>query len=134
MGFGDDLPDDFFAGHGGVAGLHQVPRLRMARSHGPGRGCGWRNARRRTSPSCSSRELGDPEGPFEVGRDGDRRVTWQVDPGPLAKDDPAIELGPDSTILITGGARGITAKVALELASPLPAAARAGRQFTRTGG
>jgi NAD(P)-dependent dehydrogenase (short-subunit alcohol dehydrogenase family) len=34
----------------------------------------------------------------------------------LTKDTPAVELGPDSTVLITGGARGITAKVALELA------------------
>jgi NAD(P)-dependent dehydrogenase (short-subunit alcohol dehydrogenase family) len=39
-----------------------------------------------------------------------------VDPGPLAKDSPVIELGPDSTVLITGGARGITAKIAAELA------------------
>jgi NAD(P)-dependent dehydrogenase (short-subunit alcohol dehydrogenase family) len=52
-----------------------------------------------------------------VGRDGDRRVTLQVEPGPLEKESPAIELGPDSTILITGGARGITAKVAREIAS-----------------
>src|SRR4051812_42326133 len=54
-------------------------------------------------------ELGDPDGPLEVGRDGDARVTWQVEPGPLEADAPVIELGPDSTVLVTGGARGITA-------------------------
>ncbi|MCI0704499.1 MAG: acyltransferase domain-containing protein [Planctomycetia bacterium] len=115
MGFGADLPTDFFAGHGGVAGFTKCL------------GFEWPEVTVRVVDVSSNipatqlaeqllAELGDPEGPFEVGRNGDQRVTWQVEPGPLDKETPAVELGPDSTILITGGARGITAKVALELA------------------
>jgi NAD(P)-dependent dehydrogenase (short-subunit alcohol dehydrogenase family) len=62
-------------------------------------------------------ELGDPDGPFEVGCDGETRVTWQCDPGPIDKSDAdPIELSKTDTVLITGGARGVTAKVALEFA------------------
>jgi NAD(P)-dependent dehydrogenase (short-subunit alcohol dehydrogenase family) len=116
MGFGAELPADFCAGHGGVAGFTKCL------------GYEWPEATVRVvdvSPEIPAPrlveqllgELGDPDGPFEVGRDGDRRVTWQVEPGPLEKDTPAVELGASDTVLITGGARGITAKVALEIAS-----------------
>jgi acyl transferase domain-containing protein/NAD(P)H-dependent flavin oxidoreductase YrpB (nitropropane dioxygenase family)/NAD(P)-dependent dehydrogenase (short-subunit alcohol dehydrogenase family)/acyl carrier protein len=115
MGFGGDLPDDFFPGHGGVAGF--VKCL----------GYEWPEATVRVvdvdgetpAPQLAEMllaELGDPDGPFEVGRAGGRRVTWEIEPGPLDKSEAAVELGPDSTVLITGGARGITAKIALELA------------------
>lgn len=132
MGFGSELPQEFFAGHGGVAGFTKCL------------GYEWPEVMVRVvdvSPNLPAPrlveqllgELGDPQGPLEVGRTGTRRVTWQVEPGPLEKSTPAIELTPDDTILITGGARGITAKVAWELAtryhpklvlvgsSPLPA-------------
>ncbi|MFO0822241.1 MAG: beta-ketoacyl synthase N-terminal-like domain-containing protein [Gemmataceae bacterium] len=42
MGFGDDLPENFFAGHGGVAGFTKA-RLRVAGSHGPRGRCRWRS-------------------------------------------------------------------------------------------
>ena len=112
------LPADFFAGHGGVAGFtkclgYEWPEVTVRR-----RGRRRRDPGDRTWSSNCSRELGDPDGPFEVGRDGDRRVTWQVDPGPLAKEaHRSLNSDADSTVLITGGARGITAKVALELAT-----------------
>ena len=115
MGFGGDLPDDFSVGHGGVAGFtkclaHEWPEVTVrVADFDP----------ETPAPRLVEHllvELGEPDGPAEIGREGDRRVTWQVDPGPLAKDGPAVELGPDSTVLITGGARGITARVALELA------------------
>ncbi|MBP3957468.1 acyltransferase domain-containing protein [Gemmata sp. G18] len=116
MGFGDDLPGDFFAGHGGVAGFTKCL------------GYEWPEVTVRVvdvnAETAAPRlveqllgELGDPDGPFEVGRDGEFRKTWQVDPGPLEKDVQAIELDANSTVLVTGGARGITAKVALEIAS-----------------
>jgi len=116
MGFGTELPQEFFAGHGGVAGFTKCL------------GYEWPEATVRVvdvnpdtpAPRLIEQllgELGDPDGPFEVGRDDDRRVTWQVEPGPLEKDAPAVKLTANDTILITGGARGITAKVALELAS-----------------
>jgi NAD(P)-dependent dehydrogenase (short-subunit alcohol dehydrogenase family)/acyl carrier protein len=116
MGYGDDLPDDFRAGHGGVAGFTKCL------------GYEWPEVLVRvvdldaTQPTDELAELllselGDPDGPFEVGRAGGERVTWQCDPGPLdTSGEPAVELGPDSTLLITGGARGITAKIAEELA------------------
>ena len=132
MGFGGDLPADFSAGHGGVAGFtkwlgHEWPEVTVRVVDIDGEIPATHLAGLLLS------ELGDPDGPFEVGWSGDRRVTWQVEPGPLAKATPVVELGPESTVLITGGARGITAKVALEIAnryrsrlvlvgsSPLPA-------------
>ncbi|MCE9563600.1 MAG: acyltransferase domain-containing protein [Planctomycetes bacterium] len=116
MGFGDALPEDFFAGHGGVAGFtkclgYEWPEVTVRVVDVDGETPATHLAEDLLA------ELGDPKGAFEVGRAGDRRVTWQVEPGPLAKEDAAVELGPDSTVLITGGARGITAKVALELAT-----------------
>ena len=82
MGFGGDLPDDFFAGHGGVAGFtkclgYEWPEVTVRVVDVDGETPAPRLAEQLLG------ELGDPDGPFEVGRDGDRRVTWQVDPGPL---------------------------------------------------
>jgi NAD(P)-dependent dehydrogenase (short-subunit alcohol dehydrogenase family) len=115
MGFGGDLPDDFFAGHGGVAGFtkclgYEWPEV-TARVVDV-------DAETPAAPLAEQllAELGDPDGPFEVGRSDTGRVTWQCDPGPLDTEVPALDLGPDDTILVTGGARGITAQVALELA------------------
>ncbi|MBX9624252.1 MAG: KR domain-containing protein, partial [Gemmataceae bacterium] len=115
MGFGGDLPDDFSVGHGGVAGFakclaHEWPDVTVRVADFDPETPAPRLVEQLLA------ELGEPDGPAEVGREGDRRVTWQVDPGPLAKDGPAVELGPDATVLITGGARGITARVAVELA------------------
>jgi NAD(P)-dependent dehydrogenase (short-subunit alcohol dehydrogenase family)/acyl carrier protein len=116
MGFGGELPEDFSAGHGGVAGFTKCL------------GYEWPEATVRVvdvdgelpAPRLAElllAELADPDGPFEVGRVGDRRVTWEVAPGPLdTAGEPAVTIESGSTILVTGGARGITAKVALELA------------------
>jgi acyl transferase domain-containing protein/NAD(P)H-dependent flavin oxidoreductase YrpB (nitropropane dioxygenase family)/NAD(P)-dependent dehydrogenase (short-subunit alcohol dehydrogenase family) len=63
-------------------------------------------------------ELCDREGPAEVGYQGGQRLTWQPSAAPLATDaeaQPLVE--PGVPVLITGGARGITAAVSLELAS-----------------
>jgi NAD(P)-dependent dehydrogenase (short-subunit alcohol dehydrogenase family) len=116
MGFGGNLPDDFTTGHGGIAGFtksigHEWPGVRVRVVDIDGETPATHVAEQLLA------ELGDADGPFEVGRNGDRRVTWQVEPRPLAKAAPTVELGPESTVLITGGARGITAKVALEIAS-----------------
>jgi NAD(P)-dependent dehydrogenase (short-subunit alcohol dehydrogenase family) len=116
MGFGGDLPADFSAGHGGVAGFtkclgYEWPDVTVRVVDVSGETPAPRLVEQLLS------ELGTPDGPFEVGRDGDRRVTWQVEPGPLTKNAPDIELDANSTVLITGGARGITAKVAREIAA-----------------
>jgi NAD(P)-dependent dehydrogenase (short-subunit alcohol dehydrogenase family) len=62
-------------------------------------------------------ELCDRAGPVEVGYRGRRRLTWEPRAAPLtlAADPPPL-LDPGAAVLITGGARGITAAVALELA------------------
>ncbi len=116
MGFGGDLPDDFSAGHGGIAGFtkclgHEWPEVTVRVVDVDGERPATEVAEQLLG------ELGDPDGPFEVGHSGTDRVTWQCDPGPLdTEDGPAVTLEPGSTVLVTGGARGITAKIAEELA------------------
>jgi acyl transferase domain-containing protein/NADP-dependent 3-hydroxy acid dehydrogenase YdfG len=75
------------------------------------------------------------EGPTVVGRTRHGRMALKVVPAPLTGAPPALDLTPDSVVLLTGGARGITAKAACALAAatgchleligraPLPAAA-----------
>jgi acyl transferase domain-containing protein/NAD(P)-dependent dehydrogenase (short-subunit alcohol dehydrogenase family) len=62
-------------------------------------------------------ELVTPEAPTSVGYAAGQRVTLQLTDAPL---DPGaagqLTLGPDSVVLLTGGARGITAQVAIGLA------------------
>jgi NAD(P)-dependent dehydrogenase (short-subunit alcohol dehydrogenase family) len=63
------------------------------------------------------RELCSREGPVEVGYLGSRRLTWEPQAAPLGVDEeapPTFE--PGEPVLITGGARGITAAIAVELA------------------
>ena len=52
----------------------------------------------------------------EVGRPPGRRVTIGVAPAPASVGEGAV-LGPDAVVLLTGGARGITAEVARALAT-----------------
>lgn len=132
MGFGGDLPEDFFPGHGGIAGFAKCLGYEWPEVHVRIVDVDGATPATRLVDQLMA-ELGDPKGPLEVGRDGDRRVTWQVEPGPIDTDIQAVELNRGDTVLITGGARGITAKIALELAtryqpklvlvgsSPLPA-------------
>ncbi|MBW8484788.1 type I polyketide synthase [Actinomadura parmotrematis] len=61
-------------------------------------------------------ELLDEDGPVEVGYEGDRRRTLAVAPAALADDGRPLALGSGGVVLLTGGARGITARVALALA------------------
>jgi NAD(P)-dependent dehydrogenase (short-subunit alcohol dehydrogenase family) len=117
LGFGEQpLPDNYFAGHGGVVGFVKCLAFE------------WPDVLVRVVDLDPSRpetelverllgELGAPGAPTEVGYLGARRVTWELVPAPLPQD---AEAGPildsSSTVLVTGGARGITAAVALELA------------------
>jgi NAD(P)-dependent dehydrogenase (short-subunit alcohol dehydrogenase family) len=80
-----------------------------------------------------AQELGAEDGEIEVGWTGGRRVALRVRPAPLDEGGDAPRLDRESVLLVTGGARGITAEVAEELAwryrptlvlvgrSPLPA-------------
>jgi NAD(P)-dependent dehydrogenase (short-subunit alcohol dehydrogenase family) len=62
-------------------------------------------------------ELLTPSAPTAVGYAAGERVTLQVVPAPLeSRSSGMAGLGPESVILLTGGARGITARVAVGLA------------------
>ncbi len=63
------------------------------------------------------RELSDPNGPMEVGYRDAIRITWEPVAAPLqTTDERARTLLPeDATVLVTGGARGITAEIAAAL-------------------
>ncbi|WP_222868972.1 type I polyketide synthase [Actinomadura syzygii] len=60
-------------------------------------------------------ELLNPDGPVVVGHEGERRNGLSVVPADL-DGDPAPPVAPDGVVLLTGGARGVTARLALELA------------------
>jgi acyl transferase domain-containing protein/NAD(P)H-dependent flavin oxidoreductase YrpB (nitropropane dioxygenase family)/NAD(P)-dependent dehydrogenase (short-subunit alcohol dehydrogenase family) len=62
-------------------------------------------------------ELLTPQAPTSVGYTAGQRVTLRPVAAPLASDGPSrLGLGPESVVLLTGGARGITARVAIGLA------------------
>jgi acyl transferase domain-containing protein/NAD(P)H-dependent flavin oxidoreductase YrpB (nitropropane dioxygenase family) len=117
FGAGDEpLPESFFPGQGGVAGLvkslaHEWPEVLVRvvdldPAESPAEHAAQLFA-----------ELGDADGPVEIGYHGGRRVTLECVPAPLEGVEAGLApLGPDATVLLTGGARGITAACALELA------------------
>ncbi len=116
LGFGPNLAEEFSVGHGGVAGFakclkHEWPEVAVrVVDLDPQAGA-------MTQAEMLFRELGALDGPAEIGVRDKRRVTWKVESGPLpAGPEEKVHIDRNSTILITGGARGITAKVALELA------------------
>src|SRR5262249_6235571 len=62
-------------------------------------------------------ELLTPQAPTTVGCTAGERVTLQLTEAPLSSGrSTSFELGADSVVLLTGGARGITAQVAIGLA------------------
>jgi acyl transferase domain-containing protein/NAD(P)H-dependent flavin oxidoreductase YrpB (nitropropane dioxygenase family)/NAD(P)-dependent dehydrogenase (short-subunit alcohol dehydrogenase family)/acyl carrier protein len=118
FGSGPDaqLGDEFSPGQGGIAGLikslaHEWPYVLVRVVDVDHRA----NADRIASVLLA--ELSDTSGPIEIGYQGERRVTLQCLPSPLQETASSpLPLGRDSTVLLTGGARGITAAVALDLA------------------
>jgi acyl transferase domain-containing protein/NAD(P)H-dependent flavin oxidoreductase YrpB (nitropropane dioxygenase family)/ABC-type nitrate/sulfonate/bicarbonate transport system substrate-binding protein/NAD(P)-dependent dehydrogenase (short-subunit alcohol dehydrogenase family) len=113
----DQAPGEpsFFPGQGGVAGLVKT----VARE--------WPAVRTKavdSDPMVSPGDLATKvlqemlagDGEVEVGYKGARRLVLRPTPSLLDRDQsPALELEPSSVILLTGGARGITAEVAREL-------------------
>jgi NAD(P)-dependent dehydrogenase (short-subunit alcohol dehydrogenase family) len=111
----DSIPPTFFPGQGGVAGLVKT----LARE--------WPDVRTRVvdlDPSESSEQLAtrlavealSDDGWPEVGYRNGRRIRLQTIVSLLDRSTPALRIAPGEPILITGGARGITATVAAELA------------------
>lgn len=117
FGYGDDdLPAEYFAGHGGVLGF--VKCLGMEFPEVLVRGVDF-------DPSLSAEdladrllsELGDPNGPSEIGYLDGRRVTWEPVPASFSGDEPEqIKITSKDRILVTGGARGITSAIAAKMA------------------
>jgi NAD(P)-dependent dehydrogenase (short-subunit alcohol dehydrogenase family) len=117
-GFGFEADDTAGAmpGHGGVLGFvkclaHEWPEVLV-------RGVDLDMS---DSPSELAesllRELCCREGPVEVGYLGPRRVTWEPRAAPLpAAEEAPLPFEPGEPVLVTGGARGITAAIARELA------------------
>ena len=108
-------PADFFAGHGAIAGLMKT----LARE--------WPSVRVRAvdfAPNIADDEAADrlfdellhDDAWSEIGyRDG-RRTRLKAVAAPLPTTAPTLSIPPGEPILISGGARGITALVAAELA------------------
>ena len=116
LGFGKEpLSDAYFSGHGGIVGFVKCLALefpevliRVVDVDG--------GKRPVELAERLLEELGNADSPVEVGYAGHSRVTWEPFAAPLQKDSAAAPiLNENSTVLITGGARGITAAVALEL-------------------
>jgi NAD(P)-dependent dehydrogenase (short-subunit alcohol dehydrogenase family) len=61
-------------------------------------------------------ELNDRKGPVEVGYVKDRRITWRAIDGQFPRNcEPSNLVDSNSTLLVTGGGRGITSAIAEEL-------------------
>jgi acyl transferase domain-containing protein len=106
---------EFFPGHGGVAGLVKT----LAREWPTVRCRVVDLAMRGDAETLADRlaaEMFAGDGWAEVGYDRGRRIRLQTVESPLRHADSAIELNPGDPVVITGGARGITALVATELA------------------
>ena len=113
-------PGDFFPGHGAIAGLVKT----LARE--------WPEVRARVvdlDPNGDVEMLAShlvheflaDDGRIEVGYLDRRRVVLRPVEAPLSIAEgngwaPAVELAPEEPIIVTGGARGITAAVAADLA------------------
>ena len=106
---------DFFPGHGGIAGLVKT----LARE--------WPAVRARVVDLAAhdpiealvdrlTAEVFTRDDWAEVGYDHDRRIRLKTIGSPLAQTASAFELKPGEPVLISGGARGITALAAAELA------------------
>jgi acyl transferase domain-containing protein/NAD(P)H-dependent flavin oxidoreductase YrpB (nitropropane dioxygenase family)/NAD(P)-dependent dehydrogenase (short-subunit alcohol dehydrogenase family) len=116
FGFEADATPDAMPGHGGVLGFvkclaHEWPEVLV-------RGVDV-DASDPAADLAESllRELCCREGPVEVGYLGRRRITWEPQSAALPADEDAPPpFEPGQPVLVTGGARGITAAIAGELA------------------
>ena len=114
----EDPAQHFSAEAGGLAGFlkslgHECPTVRIKSVDLP-------QAASDVVADWLLAELTADDRLVEVGyRDG-RRTTLELVPAPLPARDDDIPLDKNSVVLVTGGARGITAKVALSMAEAVP--------------
>jgi NAD(P)-dependent dehydrogenase (short-subunit alcohol dehydrogenase family) len=111
-----DESSSFFPGQGAVVGLVKAvaaewPAVRCKAVDFNPKGSA------ETLANCLLREMGSLDGEIEVGYKDSRRLTLRLSETPLDEKE-AARLPIDSTwvVVVTGGARGITAEAALELA------------------
>jgi acyl transferase domain-containing protein/NAD(P)-dependent dehydrogenase (short-subunit alcohol dehydrogenase family) len=107
---------EFFPGYGGVAGL-----MKTLAHEWPDVGVKVVDLDPREPSTVVAthlfQELFTADAQIEVGYQGNRRLAIRPIAAPLQPDGPAaLAIGPSSVILVTGGARGITAEVAHFLA------------------
>jgi NAD(P)-dependent dehydrogenase (short-subunit alcohol dehydrogenase family) len=108
-------PRTFFPGAGAIAGLVKSLALEW-----PGVHC--KVVALDTQDAAAVRadallmELAAADGLVEVAYTGGRRRTLQLRLAPLATPEVRLAIEPGSVVLVTGGARGITAEVACDLA------------------
>ncbi len=118
FGFGErKLPASFTPGQGGVLGFlkclgQEWPEVTV-------RAVDFDPSEHQTSDLADRllAEMATAEGPFEIGYRQGKRVTWAPRAVVLEKTgEPRLHLPPGAPVLITGGARGITAEIAVEFA------------------
>jgi acyl transferase domain-containing protein/NAD(P)-dependent dehydrogenase (short-subunit alcohol dehydrogenase family) len=118
FGVGERKPD-FFPGQGGIAGF--LKSLAQEWSGSLVRAIDLEPAALdpkniEATADLLLAELADEDAPVEVGYADGRRLTLTCVPAPLGEAARGVELNAESVVVVTGGARGITAAVALELA------------------
>lgn len=118
LGYGKrELQHTALAAHGGILGLLKC--ISQEWPEATVRGVDFDPQREvGEMADCLLRELSEVAGPLEVGYRGATRSTWQPVDAPLniADERARRRLDDQSTVLVTGGARGITAEVAALLA------------------
>src|SRR6185503_6698022 len=114
----DDDPSrrrPFFPGQAGIAGLVKSLALEW-----PGVHCKVVGLDPESPAALQAEqllvELTAADGLVEVGYHGARRRVFQPRLAPLAATSPRLTIDADCVVLVTGGARGITAEVAADLA------------------
>ncbi|HLF87826.1 MAG TPA: SDR family NAD(P)-dependent oxidoreductase, partial [Anaerolineales bacterium] len=118
---GNDTPA-FIPGDGGLVGMlktiaHELPSVRVrAIDFNQLNGKSPKNIPPDFVAEAILKELTAGDGLVEVGYDGEARKTVIVNLSPLTKRAESLNLDENSVILLTGGARGITAEIAKELA------------------
>ncbi|MCA1601958.1 MAG: SDR family NAD(P)-dependent oxidoreductase [Acidobacteria bacterium] len=111
---GEGKAGDFWPGHGGVCGLVKTLSREWSEVS-----CKALDFELDSPPEEIVKallfEVGARDGLVEVGYQRSRRRTLRPTPAPLEEERPNIRLDQNSVVLITGGARGITAGIAIEL-------------------
>ncbi|MFM7149365.1 MAG: SDR family NAD(P)-dependent oxidoreductase, partial [Gemmataceae bacterium] len=117
FGFGSDsLPGNYQPGQGGIAGFlkclgQEWPEVSV-------RAVDF-DSTQESLPDIADRmlvEMSIAEGAFEVGYHRGKRLTWAPRAVTIDKSGTPVDLlQPGDPVLITGGARGITAEIAIEL-------------------